>query len=132
MKTLPRSRNFETIIIILALIVGVVVLSKGQGIEQVRHLSGVYAIEASNDKVELELDHTFMVPDVYGNVLQVSVVKFVEKVSVMDVSTYFYEVWLGSSDSREKQSMEIVYNSSTQRAFIAIGEELELQRVDAI
>jgi len=85
-------------------------------------------------KMELTLNEKFSIIDTYGSEIEISVDRLVDKISIIDVITFFYEVSLKKEDQELmiKKTMELIHNSTTDLVSIKIEDLQTLKRVNSI
>lgn len=126
----------KTVILTIGLILGLLVIVKGQSVHGIKQFSGVYITENQSlgYKMELTLHEKFSIIDEYGSEIKISVDRLVDKISVIDVITYFYEVSF-KKEGQElmiKKTMELIHNSTTDLVSIEIADLQTLRRVNSL
>lgn len=124
-------------ILTIGLILGLLVIVKGQDVHQIKKFSGLYVSSESNVMQwnNLTLNEKFSIKDNNGKKVEVSVIRLVEKINVIDVSTYFFEVSLkkeGQENLITKNTMEVIHNSTSDLVLIDIADLRTLKRVSSI
>lgn len=136
MTYLFKLKISKTVILTIGLILGLLVIVKGQSVHDIKQFSGVYVTENQSlgYKMELTLNEKFSIIDEYGSEIKISVDRLVDKISVIDVITYFYEVSLKKENQELmiKKTMELIHNSTTDLVSIEIADLQTLKRVNSI
>ena len=132
-----KSKISKATILTIGLIMGLLVIVKGQGVHHIKQFSGVYTAGSQpiDHIMELNLNEKFSIKDENGITIEISVHRLIEKINIIDVSTYFYEVSLkkeGQDYVTTKNTMEVIHNSSTDLVLIDIPNLKTLKRVAAI
>ena len=124
-------------ILTIGLLIGLLLIAKGQDINHIKKFSGKYVSGEQHleKSIDLALTERFLIEDDNGRNIEVSVDRLVDKINVIDVSTYFYEISL-KEEGREhmitKNTMEVIHNSTSNLVLIEIADLKTLKRVSAI
>ena len=125
----------RVITMILGLILGIFVLAKGQSAENIQQFSGVYISQegSESEHVVIKLGSKFTVADKDGNNVEISIVRMVDKINVIDTSTYFFEV-IATCDiqGRKQSTMELVHNTTTDLCLLELRGLNSFKRVSNI
>ena len=131
------SKISKASILTIGFLIGLLIIAKGQDVDHIQKFSGLYV--SSEPHVEqfnnLTLNETFSIKDNNGRKVEVSVIRLVEKINIIDVSTYFYEVSLkkeGQENLITKNTMEVIHNSTSDLVLIDIADLRTLKRVSSI
>jgi hypothetical protein len=131
-----NSKIIKASIITIGLLLGLLIIAKGQDANHIKKFSGKYvAGEQHLEKsIDLTLNEKFSIEDKNGDKIEVSVHRLIEKINVIDVSTYFYEVSLrkeGQDQLMTKNTMELIHNSTSNLVLIDIADIITLKRVSS-
>lgn len=131
------SKISKATVLTIGLIMGLLVIVKGQDVHHIKKFSGVYVAgnEQVHKKMELTLNEEFSIKDENGKKIEISVHRLIDKINIIDVSTYFYEVTLkkeGQERLMTKDTMEVIHNSTSDLVLIDIADLKTLKRVASI
>jgi hypothetical protein len=131
-----NSKICKASILTIGLILGLLIIARGQDIQHIKKFSGKYV--AGEQHIEKSIDLTFnekfSFQDNNGKKIEVSVHRLIEKINIIDVSTYFYEVSLkkeGQDYLVTKDTMELIHNSTSNLVLIDIADLRTLKRVSS-
>ncbi|MDP4680151.1 MAG: hypothetical protein NWS46_07255 [Cyclobacteriaceae bacterium] len=95
--------------------------------DHIKKISGQYIFDDQNieTSIKLDLNKDFFLPDENGINMSVSIHRLVDKINVIDVSNYFYEVSIkkeGQENLNTMNTMQVIHNSSNDQVLIDIAD----------
>ncbi|MFY0654603.1 MAG: hypothetical protein JXQ96_21385 [Cyclobacteriaceae bacterium] len=131
METTISSKTLKTTLVLLGLMIGIVIASTAQTLHQ---FTGIYTTDNNNIQVSITADGADLIlSSNEKNVkAKIEVKRLVDKIRVIDVTTYFYEVSVKDASKDQIKTIEVVYNDSNGKAFIDIPGFSSFKRVRSI